>query len=102
MLQSHPAPFPCVTAHAFLKPDARPVQIVDRKPGDQALIRFLPTEGMSRIEKRQLAGMASGNTTVDLDQLTATADEALGIAVEPTPEPQHKRARRRSRAKVAG
>lgn len=84
-----PAPFPFPGAPAFLKPDAAPVRIIQRRNDGRVLVhRDLPSFLRS----------ASTELTVDFDELAATEKEA--VVLEPravTPKPLPRRRARRAR-----
>lgn len=84
------ATFPFSGSRAFLAPDAAPVRIQRVNLDNTALITRLPGAGAPYRDARLLAQVASGNTTVPLDQLHETAEAAL------TPKP-----RRAARARKA-
>lgn len=65
-------PFPHVGASAFLKPDAAPVRILRRHADGTALIAHTDPA------RPDLHRNASGNTTVPMVDLFATAAEAIG------------------------
>lgn len=65
-----PVPFPQAGSRAFLKDSADPVTIIRRNADRSALVRRDPRPGEGRHRD------ASGNTTVPLADLFATADEA--------------------------
>ena len=93
-------PFPFSGSKAFLAPDAAPVKIQRVNLDHTALITRLPCSCTPGREVRQMAIVASGNTTVPLDQLHPTPAEALGLPApgEAIPaKPRAKRARRSAR-----
>lgn len=69
--------FPFSGSRAFLAPDAAPVRIQRVNLDNTAFITRLPGAGAPYRDARQLAAIASGNTTVPLDQLHETAEAAL-------------------------
>lgn len=77
-----PTEFPQAGSAAFLKGSADPVTILRRNADGTALVRVepRPTEGRNRD--------ASGNTTVALADLYATADEAAWAGLPKTPRPR--------------
>lgn len=72
-----PAPFPQPGAHCFMRPDAAPVRIIRRNLDGSALVARQPQSGMTGTDARLLRTIASGNTTVPLSDLFATAEEAI-------------------------
>jgi hypothetical protein len=86
---AHPAPFPCPGAPAFLKPNADPVRIVQRRTDGRVLVsRDLP----------KFLRSASTELTVDFDDLAENEKDAIVItkgALTPKPRPR-RRARRSS------
>ena len=81
------APFPFPGAPAFMKPDAVPVRIIQRRTDGRVLVsRDLP----------KFLRSASTELTVDFAELAETAKEAVVLeprAITPTPRPR-RRARR--------